>query len=186
MLNTQIFFFFYNFAHKSLFLDKVIYFFADTFPYIVILLAILFLLLHHDVLKTKNLSKPVALLKAFAQKWKEITIVFFSGILAWILAEILKLFIHTERPFLKLPNIVSLFNKTGYAFPSGHATFFMALAFALFFVHKKIGYVFMIFAIIISVARIAAGVHFPIDILGGFALGILTAYLIKSFKIIKT
>lgn len=173
IINNNVFFFFYNLAHKSDCLDKSIIFFADVFPYIVVLLAGIFLIFHHEVLSSKN---PF---KAFAQKWKEIVLVFFSGILAWFFATLLKIFIHTDRPFLKLPDVVSLFDKTGYAFPSGHATFFIALAFALFFSHRKVGYVFMIFAVLISLARIAAGVHFPVDILGGFVLGILTAYLVK-------
>ena len=41
----------------------------------------------------------------------------------------------------------------------------------------------MFFALIIGIARIMAGVHFPIDILGGFVLGSLIA--IGMNKIIK-
>jgi len=37
----------------------------------------------------------------------------------------------------------------------------------------------MFFAFLIGIARIIAGVHFPIDILGGFILGAGIAYLIK-------
>lgn len=175
-MGNNIFFFFYNLAHQSVFFDKVIIFFADIFPYLIILVAGSFLVLHHDVLFAKN---P---LKAFAQKWKEITLVFFTGITAWFFATVLKLFIHTQRPFLKLPDVVALFDKTGYAFPSGHATFFMAMAFAIYFEHKKAGYFFILCAILIGIARIAAGVHFPIDILGGFILGILTAYLVRFLR----
>jgi len=45
----------------------------------------------------------------------------------------------------------------------------------------------MFFALLIGIARIIAGVHFPVDILGGFILGILTAYLVKYFhqKLLK-
>ncbi len=173
IINDKIFFFFYNLAHKSVFGDKFIIFFADIFPYLVILIVGLFLFFHHDVLPSKN---PF---KTFAQKWKEITLVFFTGIAAWFFATVLKFFIHTQRPFLKLPDVVALFDKTGYAFPSGHATFFMAMAFAVYFEHKKAGYLFILCAVLIGFARIAAGVHFPVDILGGFILGILTAYLVK-------
>jgi membrane-associated phospholipid phosphatase len=62
----------------------------------------------------------------------------------------------------------------------------MALAFALYFNHKKVGlpaqagYWFIFFALLIGVARIMAGVHFPIDILGGFVLGFLIAFLLKK------
>ena len=76
-----------------------------------------------------------------------------------------------------LENIRPLFPETGFAFPSGHATFFAALAISIFFLNKKVGYIFIFFALLIGLARIMAGVHFPIDILGGFILGSLVAYL---------
>jgi undecaprenyl-diphosphatase len=74
---------------------------------------------------------------------------------------------------------VPLLNKTDFSFPSGHATFFMALGFGIFFSHKKAGYVFIFFALLIGIARIIAGVHFPVDILSGFILGAIIAYLVR-------
>jgi membrane-associated phospholipid phosphatase len=180
MINNQIFFFFYNFAHQSFWFDKLIFFCAETLPYFVVLLAGLFLVFHHDLIFRKNSNL------ALIQKWKEVAFVFFSGALAWFSAALLKLFVHTPRPFIKFSEVLPLFDKSGYAFPSGHAAFFIAIAFALFFNHKKLGCLFMFFALIISIARIASGVHFPIDILGGFILGILVAYLVKFlYKKIK-
>lgn len=173
-MNNQIFFFFYNLAHQSVFFDKLVVFTADIFPYVVILIAGLFLLMHHDVLPSKNPFKE------FIKKWKEICLVFFSGVLAWGIAFVLKILIHTYRPFIVFPNVHSLFSETGYAFPSGHATFFSALAVSIFLSHKKAGYLFMLFAFLIGVARIIAGVHFPIDILGGFVLGSTIAYFLKN------
>ena len=131
--------------------------------------------MHHEIFKAEE---PF---KVFMQKKKEILMVFFSGIVAWVLAYILKILIHTPRPFDAFSNVHSLISETGFGFPSGHATFFMALAFAIFFLHKKAGYVFIFFALLIGLARIIAGVHFPIDILGGFALGFLISYLF-SFR----
>ncbi|MFA6325099.1 MAG: phosphatase PAP2 family protein [Candidatus Paceibacterota bacterium] len=172
-MDNQIFFIFYNLAHQYLFLDKLIVFFAQIFPYIVIILAGIFLLLHHEVFYSKN---PI---RELIQKWQEIVLVFLSGISAWCIAAILKIFIHTARPFNFFTNVVPLMHPTDYSFPSGHSTFFIALALAIFFYHKKIGYYFIFFAILIGLARIMAGVHFPIDILGGYIIGILTAYFIK-------
>lgn len=173
-MDNSIFFFFYNLAHKSSFFDEIVTFTADIFPYIVVLLAGLFLLFHHEIFKSEN---P---LKVFLQKWKEIVLVFFSGALAWFLAYVLKFLFYTGRPFDLFRQVIPLFPETGYAFPSGHATFFMALAFALFFSHKKVGYVFIFFAFLIGIARIIAGVHFPIDILGGFILGFFIAFFLKN------
>jgi len=174
-MNNSIFFFLYNLAHQSSFFDGLIVFLAVWLPYLVIILAGVFILMHHEILKAQE---PF---KVFMQKKKEILMVFFSGIVAWVLAYILKILIHTPRPFDIFPQVHSLFSETGYSFPSGHATFFLALAFAIFFLHKKVGYVFMFFALVIGLARIIAGVHFPIDILGGFALGFVVAYLINKY-----
>ena len=160
-MNETIFFFFYNLSHQSAFFDKLVIFFADTFPYIVVLLAVIYLFF-------------------YKKDWRDFFVIFISSGLAWVLAYILKILIHTPRPFDIFSNVFSLFPETGYAFPSGHATFFMALAFALFFNHKKVGYVFILFALLIGLARIIAGVHFPIDILGGFILGFTIAFFLKK------
>lgn len=167
-MNNTIFYFFYNLAKQSIISSKIIIFFAVYFPYIVILLALGFLFF-------------------FRKSWREFTIVFFSGALAVIFDLILKYLIRIPRPFMMFENIHTLFSETGFAFPSGHATFFSALAFSIFFLSKKAGlsaqagYVFMFFALLIGIARIIAGVHFPIDILGGFTLGALVAYTVAYF-----
>jgi undecaprenyl-diphosphatase len=173
-MNISIFYFFYNFAHQSVLLDKLIIFFAVYFPYLVIILAGLFLLFHHDVFKAEN---PY---QVFFKKKKEILGAFVTGVSAWVLAYVLKFLIHIDRPFVALTGVQSLVPESGFAFPSGHATFFMALAFSIYFRHKKAGYWFIAFALIIGLARIMAGVHYPIDILGGFVLGALVAYLVKN------
>ncbi|MFA5791418.1 MAG: phosphatase PAP2 family protein [Candidatus Paceibacterota bacterium] len=158
-MNNQIFYFFYNLAHQSEIFDKIVIFFAVYFPYIVVILAGLFLI----------------------KKWKEFFIVFFSGVLAWILAVILKNLFHIPRPVLSLYDIHPLFTKTTFSFPSEHSMLFFAFATAIFLFHKKAGYFFMFFAFIIGISRIIAGVHFPLDIFGGFVLGALVAYFVRKF-----
>ena len=71
-MNNTIFFFLYNLAHHSQIFDKTVIFFAVYFPYIVIILAGVFLLFHHEVFQAEN---PF---QVFLQKKKEILLVFFS------------------------------------------------------------------------------------------------------------
>lgn len=174
-MNETFFYFFYNLAHQSEFLDKVIIFFAVYFLYMVIASAFLFLFFHHKILPSPN---PI---RELMGKWKEFILLTVSGGTAWVLAKILKILIHTPRPFDVFPQVQSLFSETGYAFPSGHTMVASAIAFALYFLNKKVGYVFMFFAIIIGLARVTAGVHFPGDILGGFVLGGGVSYLVAYF-----
>lgn len=175
-MNNNIFYFFYNLAHKSYILDQVFVFFADIFPYVVVILAGLFLLFHHEVFQAES---P---LQVFLKKKKEILLVFFSSFLAYFSSEILKYLFHTVRPFLVLPNVQALITESSNAFPSGHSAFFSALAFSIFFLHKKAGYIFMSFAFLIGIARIIVGVHFPVDILGGLLLGAVVAFAVEKFR----
>ncbi len=175
-MNNEIFYFFYNFAHQSAWIDRAIIFFAVYFPYVVIIIAGLFLLFHHEVFKAES---PY---RVFLQKKKEIILVFMTSAFAWILARLLKIIIHIDRPYVALPDVQTLFPESGFAFPSGHATFYMALAFSLLFLHKKVGYIFIFLAFVIGLARVMGGVHFPVDILGGFVLGAIVAYSVKMYR----
>ena len=152
-------------------IDNIIIFFAVYFPYLVIALVGIFLLFYLPA-------------QAGRKSWREFFIVFISSGVAYVFSKVLKILILIPRPFDAFSSVSSLVPEAGYAFPSGHATFFMALAVAIFLLHKKAGYVFMFFALLIGLARIMAGVHFPIDILGGFILGAgisyLVAYLAKN------
>lgn len=161
-MNNQIFFFFYNLAHQSNFFDHVVVFLGVWLPYLVILTAGLYLIFYR-------------------KSWREFFVVFFSGGLAVFFDLILKHLIQAPRPFIALADIQTLFPETGFAFPSGHATFFAALAVAIFFFHRKAGLVSMLLALLIGLARITAGVHFPVDILGGSALGALVACMVAYF-----
>ena len=172
-MNQAIFFFLYNLAHQSKVFDNIVVFFAVYFPYIVIFIAGVFLLMYHEVFKADNTFA------VFLEKKKEILRAFVAGIVAWILDFFLKILFHIPRPTDVLPQVHPLFTETGFGFPSGHATFFMALAFSIYFFHKKAGYWFIFFAVLIGLARIIAGVHFPSDIVGGFILGWLVAYALR-------
>jgi len=175
-MNNQIFFFLYSFAHRFEILDKIIIFFAVYFPGVVIIAAGLFLLFHHEIFKAES---PFQL---FLLKKKEILLVFFSGALTWALAIFLQLLFRIPRPALGLSNVYPLFTETAFSFPSGHTMFFSALAFELFLINKRTGYLFILFALIIGLARIAAGVHYPIDVLAGFILGFVVAYIVKKLS----
>ena len=123
----------------------------------------------------------VFFLFSYRKSWREYIVVFFSSFVAYAVSLFLKILFHADRPFLALNNVQALLKEDGYAFPSSHAAFFGALAVAIFLLNKKVGYSFIFFAVVIGFARITAGVHFPIDILGGFVLGGLTSYLVAYF-----
>jgi undecaprenyl-diphosphatase len=173
-MNNSIFYFFNNFLFQHNWLDALIWFFAVPFIYIVIAGIFIFFIFDSQVFRGGNV------LAVIRTQWKKVFLVFFSGGLAWGLATVVKILVHTDRPFVMLSNANSLFYESGYAFPSGHSATIAALSLSVFFINKRVGLVCMIAALLIGLARISAGVHFPIDILGGYALGSLVAYLLKS------
>ncbi len=104
----------------------------------------------------------------------------YSGIaivLAYVLAvPAFRYFIHRPRPFLS-HDVLKLIEETSYSFPSRHATLFFALAFLAYSYNKKLGLVFFVSAIVMGIARVMVGVHYPSDILGGAVLGIFLSWL---------
>ncbi|MSU44914.1 phosphatase PAP2 family protein [Candidatus Nomurabacteria bacterium] len=176
-MNETIFFFFYNLAHQSTFFDSIIIFFGVVFPFLVLVGVGFFLLWKSEILKLGNFT-----LINFYILFKKGIVVFGTAFIAYLFATILKELISADRSFVRLDTIIPLFNPTQeYSFPSTHAAIFSALAIAVYFRDKKIGIIFLISALLIGLARIIAGVHFPIDILGGFILGSGVTYLVAYF-----
>jgi undecaprenyl-diphosphatase len=63
-------------------------------------------------------------------------------------------------------------------FPSDHATGAFAVAMAIWLRNRRWGTVALLAAALLSVGRVAIGVHFPSDVVAGAALGIGAALLL--------
>ena len=161
-LNQSVFQFVYAAGHHNLFWDILAIFLAEWLPY---LLVIAFLVL------------------AYYQKgWRRKLYLFCEGALAVILSrgiitEIIRFFYHHPRPF-SFYNFTPLFGESGWSFPSGHAAWFFALAMIVWYANRKWGWWFFLLATLMSIARIYAGVHWPLDVVGGAAVGILSAWFV--------
>ncbi|MFD3722769.1 phosphatase PAP2 family protein [Streptomyces sp. NPDC058674] len=61
--------------------------------------------------------------------------------------------------------------RTDFSFVSDHATLAMALAAGLFVAHRRFGLAGIGLALVEGFCRVYTGVHYPTDVIGGFALG---------------
>ena len=64
-----------------------------------------------------------------------------------------------------------------YSFPSGHAASAVAGAITLSWIWPNGRLVLWLLAALVAVSRIYVGVHYPLDVLGGAALGAVCAWL---------
>ncbi|MBN0045154.1 phosphatase PAP2 family protein [Streptomyces actuosus] len=89
-------------------------------------------------------------------------------------------FVERPRPFLDHQGLdVLVSGKTDYSFVSDHATLTMAMGVALFVAHRRFGLVGIGIALLEGFCRVYMGVHYPTDVVGGFALGTAVALLLS-------
>ena len=109
-----------------------------------------------------------------------------------VVTEAIRYFYHVSRPFVNNNVHQLIFHETSSSFPSGHAAFFFALAMAVYLFSQGptsgnsrgrslVSVMFFVGAILIGIARVIAGVHWPLDILAGAAVGILSAIIVRQF-----
>jgi undecaprenyl-diphosphatase len=101
--------------------------------------------------------------------------------LGLLTVKIITEFYDRARPFVAHPGAVHLFARhaADASFPSDHATASMAIAVA-FLLRRRFfwGVLTLVFAAILDFGRVAAGFHYPTDVLGGAAVGALAALLL--------
>ncbi|MBA2947330.1 phosphatase PAP2 family protein [Streptomyces himalayensis] len=89
-------------------------------------------------------------------------------------------FVERPRPFVDHEGLEVLIDgKTDFSFVSDHATLAMAMGVALFVANRKFGIAGIALAVLEGFCRVYMGVHYPTDVIGGFALGTAVALLLS-------
>ncbi len=161
-LNLSLFWFFNNFAGRSPAGDFLIVFLAHYLPYLAAALFLAVVIAGKTSRRTK-----VRIICAAA----------LAVVLGFLVVREIRFFYHHLRPFAALAGMRQLIPESGYSFPSDHATVFFAISAVAYCFNKKFGVGFAVLSLIIGLARVAAGVHWPYDIFGGALLGALIGWL---------
>ncbi|KKR04026.1 MAG: Bacitracin transport permease protein BCRC [Parcubacteria group bacterium GW2011_GWF2_39_13b] len=156
-----------NLAGRFFWLDKIAVFFAAYFQYFLVAGLLIFLVLGKD--KENKIKNRFMVFGALLS----------AGIARLVFANIIRWLYYRPRPFIDHQVNQLLNHNSEGSFPSGHAVFFFALAMFIFYYNKRIGTWFFIGAVLISIARVFVGIHYPLDILAGALVGIIAGWLVN-------
>ena len=99
-------------------------------------------------------------------------------LLALLVAKLLSNAVGRVRPYLAHDDVHLLSHAArDPGFPSDHATSAFAIGVALVLRNRLAGAIALTLAVLIAVARVAVGAHYPTDVLGGAAIGTAAALL---------
>lgn len=165
-MDKSIAFALYGFFSGTPALAFVAAFFAEWFPYLLLFCAVAWTFINY----------------AFQNVFRSFLQVFAPAVIAWFLVDAIKFFSPFPRPFIELGLIplITVSDPLG-SFPSGHATAFAALGMTIYLRDKKTGWWFLGGVLVIGLARIAVGVHYPTDIFAGLLFGAAIAFFFHGF-----
>lgn len=167
-MNTELLYALNGILGASATLDGIVLFFAKHYIYIIILIAAV--AWYRDIWK-----------ESLSEFWQDTKALIVAVVGAEAITLLIRFFYESPRPLWE-HDIPYLFEKTSNSFPSGHTMFAFALATAMyFFGNKKIAYMLFASGLFIGTARVVAGVHYPLDILGGIVLGTAVGYAAHYF-----
>lgn len=112
--------------------------------------------------------------------WHNVVKLAFSLIVAVALSFLVGIVVNRPRPDFDSQLFRNLvFRLDPYSFPSKHATAAAAVAYQVYSLNKKVGYVLIMAAFLVGLGRILIGVHFLTDVVFGLLIGFLISLLIS-------
>lgn len=105
----------------------------------------------------------------------------WTAILAFSMSTAIAAMIGRVRPYLSVIGVEALVppNMQAGSFPSSHTAIAIGVATALAFANVPIGIVAFSMAFLVMFGRVAAGMHFPTDIIGGTLVGLFSFLIVR-------
>jgi undecaprenyl-diphosphatase len=109
---------------------------------------------------------------------KAVMCVLLSVGIAQMFVQLSTVFYFRPRPFTELDMNLLFQQPTDSSFPSNSAVVIFAIAVAIFLADRKAGTLLLSLAVLHGMARIYVGIHYPLDVLVGAAIGAVTSLLV--------
>ena len=169
-IDLQLFQLINDFAGRWHWLDVMGVFLAKDAAYILVAIVVLIFFF--------GLPRRVKAGKRATSRRMAIVSLASAALARGVVVELIRHWYHRVRP-ISVDAVHQLVINDKWAFPSGHASFFFALSAGITFYNKKLGLVFFIVSLLMGVARIFVGVHWPTDIMGGILIGCICAEIVQ-------
>lgn len=120
--------------------------------------------------------------------WRRYDILFkflSASLFAYLVAGFAKSIWGRARPFELIDGVTNLdYQVLGPGFPSGHTALVVAMGLVLYtYLPKKYRIVVPIMIIVVGWSRMYLGIHAPLDVVGGFAIGWLSFALVSHLSV---
>lgn len=165
MDNFSLFFLIFGASHQNPFLDQLMIFGAEYVIYLT------FILMFYFSIKG-NLAEKKSLILAL-----------ICLPVAAIIVKIIHLFYFQQRPFVAYDFLPLITQGADASFPSRHTLTMSVSALPFMYFKSKWAPLFLFLTLWVGISRIYVGVHYPLDILGGILISILS--LIIGLQITK-
>lgn len=165
-IDISLFYSVYNYSGHSAWTDWLIVFVGEDLIYLILLAFVI------DIareFRKKRRNNAWTLIETIS-----------GALVALLVTAGIRLVYPRLRPFLALGLTQHVLTDYAYSFPSAHTIFLFALATGIYRVNKRVGLGLYILALLVGLARIAGGVHYPSDIIGGAVLGILVSITVTK------
>ncbi|MDK2806385.1 MAG: undecaprenyl-diphosphatase [Thermoanaerobacterium sp.] len=110
----------------------------------------------------------------------------FAALIALSANFIISRFYFEPRPFVSHKVNLLIKHSSDASFPSDHLSGGSAIAFTQIRGNKFIGVIMMLLTVLLLIARVYVGVHYPMDVIAGFVIGFLSSKFLKYLKGILT
>lgn len=91
---------------------------------------------------------------------------------------IFNIFCYRPRPFIELSTNLLFYQPSDSSFPSNSVAIVFAIAFAIFLANRKVGGFLLFLVCLHAFSRVYVGVHYPLDVLAGAAMGMTIAFIV--------